>query len=184
MMQIRNICELATLECYYHNVAKSVKKAGTGISHIGEKDRTFWIEYTGIAKLGIDMSELLMEVDGTTIYITLPPAKITSITIDKSTLTEESYIIEGDGINSNKITAKDQTDAIDNAQSEMEKSVYANTSLLLNAQDRAKVLIENYIRELGKAVSIDYTIVWKYAKANASSQSATIAPASTQEAVQ
>ncbi|MDO4976990.1 MAG: hypothetical protein Q4E53_06985 [Eubacteriales bacterium] len=26
--QIRLICELSTLECYYHNVAKSVKKEG------------------------------------------------------------------------------------------------------------------------------------------------------------
>ena len=34
--QIRSICNLATLECYYHNVAKSEKKAGSGISHIGD----------------------------------------------------------------------------------------------------------------------------------------------------
>ena len=34
--QIRTICELATLECYYHNVAKSVKEKGSGLLHIGE----------------------------------------------------------------------------------------------------------------------------------------------------
>ena len=28
--QIRSICELATLECYYHNVAKSIKEKGKG----------------------------------------------------------------------------------------------------------------------------------------------------------
>ena len=64
--QVRNICNLATLECYYHNVAKSVKEAGSGLWHIGEKDRTFWIEYTGTARLGIDMSKVSMKIEGET----------------------------------------------------------------------------------------------------------------------
>ena len=55
IMQVRSICKLATVECYYHNVAKSEKPAGTGIWHFGEKDRQFWIEYTGTMKLGIDI---------------------------------------------------------------------------------------------------------------------------------
>ena len=29
--QITSVCKLATLECYYHNVAKSKKSAGSGI---------------------------------------------------------------------------------------------------------------------------------------------------------
>ena len=51
--QVRSICSLATLECYYHNVAKSTKTAGGGITGIFERDRTFWIEYDGIRTLGI-----------------------------------------------------------------------------------------------------------------------------------
>ena len=35
LSQVRSICKLATLECYYHNVAKSNKEAGTGLSHWG-----------------------------------------------------------------------------------------------------------------------------------------------------
>lgn len=38
LSQIRSICELATLECYYHNVAKSTKTKGTGLAHVGEKE--------------------------------------------------------------------------------------------------------------------------------------------------
>jgi len=64
IMQVRSICKLATVECYYHNVAKSEKPAGTGIWHFGEKDRQFWIEYTGTVKLGIDMSKVQMKVNG------------------------------------------------------------------------------------------------------------------------
>ena len=42
--QMKSICELATMECYYHNVAKSTKTKGTGLTHVGEKERKFWIE--------------------------------------------------------------------------------------------------------------------------------------------
>ena len=38
LSQIRSICELATLECYYHNVAKSTKTKGIGLAHVGDKE--------------------------------------------------------------------------------------------------------------------------------------------------
>ena len=33
--RVQSICELATLECYYHNVAKSTKEPGRGLFHFG-----------------------------------------------------------------------------------------------------------------------------------------------------
>lgn len=162
ILQIRNICDLATLDCYYHNVAKSEKTAGEGVAHLFERDRRFWIEYTGIARLGIDMSKVQMSVNGTTIEMTMPPAKVLSLNIDQESLGEDSYIATSDGINSNKITAKDQTDAISKAQDEMRKTVEANDSLLLSAQNRAKKLIENYIHQLGEATGVQYQIKWSY----------------------
>lgn len=160
--QVRSICNLATVQCYYHNVAKSEKKADKGITHLGEKDRKFWIEYTGIANLGIDVAEVQMKVDGTEVELTLPEAKLLNISIDRETLNEDSYISSADGLNKNEITAEDQTEAINQAQQEMEKTVAANTTLLLNAQNRAKKLIENYIEQLGEAIGVKYHITWKY----------------------
>ena len=55
---ISSVCELATLKCYYHNVAKSTKEKGSGLAHLGEKERKFWIEYTGVVKIGIEMSDV------------------------------------------------------------------------------------------------------------------------------
>ncbi|MGO3017783.1 MAG: DUF4230 domain-containing protein [Anaerococcus sp.] len=159
--EVRNICNLATLESYYNNVAKSVKPAGEGLAHIGENDRTFWIEYTGVAKLGIDMSAVEMSVNGTNIDISLPAAKVLNISIDKDSLNEDSYIISKDGLNSNKISGKDQTLAIKKAQEDMEKTIMANQPLLLNAQSRAKKLIGNYIEQLGRAQGIEYSIQWE-----------------------
>ena len=111
--QIRSICELATLECCYNNVAKSTKEPGTGLSHLGEKQRDFWIEYSGTAKIGIDMSELKMDItDGNIITITVPKAKILSISVDQQSYSEDSYVISSDNfIQKNPITTIQQETA-------------------------------------------------------------------------
>lgn len=156
--QIRSICNLATLECYYHNVAKSNKVAESWF----KKDRKFWIEYTGIAKIGIDMSKVNMKISGNNITVTLPNAELLDIDIRENDLNREAYIRSADGWIKNKITADDQTAAINSAQIEMVESVKSNKSLLLNAQDRAKELIENYIKKLGEISNVEYQIKWVY----------------------
>lgn len=160
--QVRNICNLATLECYYHNVARSVKESEDGISHLFEKDRTFWIEYTGVARLGIDLSKVTMGINGTDVNIILPEAEVLDISIVENSLDENSYIVSDDSINKNKITAEDQTEAINKAQENMKNEVKNNSSLLLSAQNRAKTLIENYIKQLGEASGVEYNIHWVY----------------------
>lgn len=160
--QIRSICELATLECYYHNVAKSVKPKQEGIMHIGEKDRDFWIEYTGTVKLGIDMSQVSMDMDDNNVTITLPKAEVLEVSVDEDSYNEDSYIMDQDGWNKNKITAEDATEAIKVAKEEMKQTAMENSSLLLNAQERAKKLIENYLVRIGDAVGVEYDIDWKY----------------------
>jgi hypothetical protein len=161
LSQIRSICELATLECYYHNVAKSTKTKGSGLSHLGEKERIFWIEYTGVAKIGIDMSEVKMIVDGTNVTITIPNAKPINYKVES--ISEDNYIYSVDSwFNKNPISGEEQTKAVNQAQEEMKLSVEKNTSLLVRAQDRAKVLIENYIIRLGEASGVSYQIDWEY----------------------
>lgn len=163
IMQIRSICNLATLECYYHNVAKSEKPAGSGMAHWGEVDRRFWVEYTGIAKIGIDMSEVDMKIEGDKVSVFIPEAKLLSTSIHEKELNEESYIFSGDSwFNKNKITAEDQTSAINKAQTEMSETVMNNDTLLLSAQTRAQKLIENYIVQLGQLSNIEYKIEWVY----------------------
>ena len=125
--QIRSICDLATLECYYHNVAKS-KKQGSWL----EKDRDFWVEYTGIAKIGIDISKVNIKVDGNGITVTLPNAELLRIDIDEKNLDKSSYYVDEDRWwNKNKITADDQTRAINNAQENMTKNKWVTILLCL-----------------------------------------------------
>lgn len=151
---IRAICELATLECFYNNVAKIEKEA----DNIFQKDRTMWIEYEGKATIGIKMSDVVIQVSGNTVNITMPDAEILSTDY---TFTEDSYVASADGwLWPNKISTEDQQAGVIEGQEAMKESIKNNTALFLKAEDRAKELIENYITQLGEAAGVEYTINW------------------------
>ena len=157
--QVRAICNLATLKTYYHNVAKIEK----GKDWIFQKDRELWIEYTGIATIGIDMSMVEMKVEGNKVIVSLPKAKLLSIDIDEGKINEDSYFYSKDNlVFKNQITAEEQTQAINEAQTNMKNSVEENTQLLKMAQERAKALIEQYITQLGELSKTNYNIEWQY----------------------
>lgn len=154
---IRAVCELATLKCYYNNVAQIDKEA----DNIFQKDRKMWIEYEGEAVIGIDMSKVSIKINGNTVSITMPNAEIQSLKPLAKTLTEDSYICSADGwLIKNKITTEDQESAIKKGQEEMEQAVLENQGLFKKVEDRAKELIENYITKLGEAIGKEYTIEW------------------------
>ena len=161
--QIRQICELSTLECEFNNVAKGEKTKGEGFTSLGEKNRKYWVEYTGVVKLGIDMSKVSMEIKDNNVVITMPQAELQYIGIKDDSYTEESIITSEDALlNKNKITVEDQQEAIVNAQETMKNTILKNEGLMRKAQDRAKTLIENYINNIGKVSGVTYNIEWKY----------------------
>lgn len=156
--QMKSICELATMECYYHNVAKYTEKDAVGIL-LWTKDKHFWIEYSGIVKIGIDASLLVVEVEGDSVNITIPNAKVLGNEVDKASLTKESFIVD---IDSAGIRAEDQTKAFAVAQENMVKKASEDSALLASAQQRAQKLLEGYVINIGNAVGKEYSIKWKY----------------------
>ena len=159
--RIKNICRLSTLKCYYHNIAKSTKTPGTGAVHFGEKERSFWIEYTGMAEISYDAEKIKMSQDGNIITITLPHPDI-SCTVDPNSWTPESHVESEDNIaNPNPITMQDCTQAINAAQTEMQAKTENNTALLNAAEEQAKELITNYIDRIGEVSGTKYTIIWQ-----------------------
>ena len=156
--------DLVTLETYYHNVAEVTKEAGSGITHWFEKDRKLWIEYTGIVKIGIDMSKVEIETKGDQITVFIPKAKIigTPDVLDEE-FSKESFIDSEDGlINKNKITVEDSTKAMEVAQKTMRENVKNDSQLLKTAQKRAKNLVEEYINQLSGMSNTLYSIKWEY----------------------
>ncbi len=158
---IQAICELATIKCYYNNVAQVEKEK----ENIFQKKRKLWIEYEGEAVIGINMAEVTIEVDDEVVEITMPKAKILSIKPVDETLNQKSYVASEDGfLFKNKVTTKDQNDAVDKGQEEMRKAVSENADLFLRAENKAKELIENYVNSVSEFSGVEYTIVWKQAK--------------------
>ena len=162
LTRVRSICELATMESYYHNVAKVQEKDAGGFL-FWKKDKHFWIEYSGVVTLGIDASLLQMDVDGSKVTITMPKAKLLNSKVLPESLTEDSYIVDKDSID---ITAEDETKALTLAQENMEQTAAANLVLLENAEERAQELLEEYIDNVGALVGIDYEVEWKYLESN------------------
>lgn len=154
--QMKSICELAAVDCYYHNVAKYKEKDAEGIL-LWKKDKHFWVEYDGIVTIGIDASLLEIKVKNENVTISMPPAKVLSCKVDEKTLTEDSFVVARD---SARIDAETQTEAFKEAQGVMEKNASEDTALLSNAQERAKKLLEDYVKNIGDAVGKKYVVKW------------------------
>lgn len=156
--QMKAICELAVMECYYHNVAKFVETDAWTFLWVS-KDKHFWIEYSGIVKLGVDASLIDLKIDDTQVTITMPKAKVQGCKVDSTSLTKDSYIVDKDSV---EITAEDETMALNMAQSAMEESAANDKTLLGEAQQRAQILLEDYVHNIGSTVNKEYTIKWIY----------------------
>lgn len=153
--QMQSICELAALKTYYHNVAKITKE-----KEVLWWDTTseLWIEYSGIVKLGVDIAGLGMQVDGEQVTITIPRAKVLSCQVDQTSLNQDSYYTNREGLGAEKIKADDQTEAIKTAQENMLESVQSDESLLKQAQQRAQELLEQYVKNVGDAMGKTYEV--------------------------
>lgn len=161
--QMRMICELAVMECYYHNVAKFTQEDATGF-WLWKKDKHFWIEYSGTVKLGIDASRVAMKQDGDKVTITLPPAKVLTCEPDQDSINSDSYIIDH---KSASINSADTVKAIEEAQKKLRQKVQNDQALLNEAQQRAKTLLEDYVNNIGRAVGKEYAIEWEYLEEDA-----------------
>ena len=91
LMKIQSICTLATVEAYYHDVAiiEKLKDVDPSLLNFLKRDRHMWIEYTSIAKIGIDVSKIDMTIEGNSIRISIPQAELLSIS--KEDFNKDSY---------------------------------------------------------------------------------------------
>lgn len=157
--EMRAIAELATVECYFHNVAKFDQDTNKSWFEFWKKENTkFWIEYDGTVTVGIKaLDELKIEIDGETVNITLPHAEVLDAYVNPESLTEQSFFYD---VNSQKPTAEMETKAFEAAQQDMVEAANANRTLLLNAEDNAKELLKNYVKNIGDLVGVEYKINW------------------------
>lgn len=155
MYSVEKICELATLECYYHDVAEYRREA-TGIFHFGFKK--YWIEYNGIVRYGVDVKNVKVnkpDKDGV-VRIYVPEAKVLNVSVDKDSMSEPIF---DTGIFTS-ISIEEKTKAYNEAQKTMKENAENDSLLLTQASNNAKKLIEQYIIGVGKQTDKEYTVEW------------------------
>lgn len=157
--RVTEICELATLKCYYHNVAELNKEADEGFFEwTGYGRKKLWIEYTGTIDLGIDADKVQVsepnENDEVSVYV--PDARIITVNVDNESMGDP---ISDTGVFT-RITAEDQGQAVKDAREKMKSNAAKDKTLLKQAKKNAEKLIENYIITVGKKLGKNYTVVW------------------------
>ncbi len=154
--QMKAICELAVMKCYYHNVAKYTEEDAEGF-FVWKKDKKFWIEYSGVVTLGVDVSQVSIEIEDNEVTITLPEAKVFGCEVDSDSLTEDSFIVAK---GSASIDAADEVEALKIAQTRLAEMAANDRTLLANARQQVQNLLEDYISNIGNAVGKEYSIKW------------------------
>lgn len=167
---IKNICELATLRSYYHNVAMYEKEPDGSNKFVndvlfwpfGEYTKVgykqFWLEYSGIVEAGIDASQIKITEPDTqgVVEVFIPEAKILSVHADDNSLTEP--LSENGWFTT--ISGKEKVEAFSAAQSAMRQEAENDQPLLKRAKENAKLLLERYIIETGNEIGLNLSVKW------------------------
>lgn len=156
--QMKAICQLAVLECDYHNLAKFEQKDASKFLWM-PKDKRFWVEYSATAVLGIDADQVSMELQGDVVSITLPRARVLNCEVNGDSLSPDSYIVDKD---SAPVTAEDEVHAFQEAQNNLQQTVEADSDMLDLAQTRVEELLKNYVTSLAKATGTEYRVEFHY----------------------
>lgn len=160
---VTSVCELATLKCYYHNVAKAETEAsGIFAKWLKTRYKKIWTEYSGIIEYGIDISQVTVsEPDKNgVVTVTMPDAQVLNVDVDEDSLgtplTDTGFLTS--------VTTEEKTTTLAGAQEAMEQQAKENTEMLSQAKARAKTLIEEYIKNVGESIGEEYTVEWKDAE--------------------
>ena len=152
---VTSVCELATLKCYYHNVAKAETEAsGIFAKWLKTGYKKIWTEYSGIIEYGIDISQVTVSEPDKNGVVTV------NVDVDEDSLgtplTDTGFLTS--------VTTEEKTTTLAGAQEAMEQQAKENTEVLSQAKARAKTLIEEYIKNVGESIGEEYTVEWKDAE--------------------
>lgn len=157
--KVTKICELATLKCYYHNVAEYKDQPALfkyGVFRYGYKK--FFMEYNGIIKIGVDAGGIVIQppTESNVVKVYVPEARILDIDADLDSL---SMPVTDTGFFTS-ISAEEKATAFAEAQANMSESAGKDQVLLGQARENAKELIKQYVVNIGKMKNKDYTVKW------------------------
>ena len=154
-MEISQLGEIKTIECYYHNVAEYKEGDQDAWFGLGHGYKKMWIECDAIVKYGFDTSGIKPKKIAENKYeIKMPKIKVTDVEVIPESITKP---IEDKKFWSDDITAEDQSQAMKVAEDEIENTAKNDTTLLKQAENRGKRILEAHIKKIDE----NYQIEWK-----------------------
>lgn len=151
--ELKNICEIAVLECYYHNLAKIHKDA----DGLFASDSTMWIDYTSTVKVGFDVSKIKITINDNTVKIELPEAKA----LEEPKIDEKSITTVTSKKAAEKISTEKKLSAIEDAKKAIIDELNQNSNIKKTAENRLKRILKNYIEQIGVFSGISYEVEWE-----------------------
>jgi len=160
--QVDKICELATLQCYYHNVAVYTDDDQGVFRRLTYKK--LWLEYDGIVDWGIEAAKVKISRPNVfgTVKVTMPEARILDVDVDEDSMKDP--VTEHGLLGFMSLNGKEEREAYRDAQHAMKKQAAKDKVLKKQAETRARELLENYVINAGKAIGRKYTVQWVKAK--------------------
>lgn len=158
---VKDVAELSALECYYHNVVKYHRDSDGwlfGLVNVGEKN--MWFEYDGVVEMGLNIDQVkISEPDANgVVTITIPQVEILGHPdIDTESMTDP---IEANGLFTT-LTADERNQALADAQANLLEMASNDEHSRLQAKERAKSLLEQYVKNAGEAIGKSYTVRWE-----------------------
>lgn len=157
---VDRICELATLRCYYHNVAEYEKEPDGlfkyGLFQYGYKK--LWMEYDGIVEIGIDVNKVQVNQpdENGVVRIFVPEARVINVEADENSMSNPIW----DTGEFTTITSEEKAKAFSAAQTTMRENAKNDDSKLAQARGNAKTLLKQYVIRVGEQIGQQYTVEW------------------------
>jgi hypothetical protein len=156
----RAVSNLGAIDCYYHGIAKIYRPKDGAF----KKDTTHWYDFAAEVKLGIDLSQVVIEkttISETeeSVVIKLPP--IIQLSAPEILTDTINTISSDNGRRSAKISSNDVTEVFDQARKKIQEELMQDSGLKKNAENRVKNILEAYIKNLGEIDGKTYTIKWE-----------------------
>ena len=130
--QMETIGELATVKYYYTNMGKYEDNLKVMEHDVPFTKKSFTISYDGVIKAGIELKEIQIQVEDSTIRVILPAPKILAHEVDMDSVTvydEKSSIFNG-------LATEDVTGFLKDQNSLMEEKA-KNSGIYQDASDNA-----------------------------------------------
>lgn len=156
---IQRICELSTLDCFYHNVTEWKNEGG-----FLQPGKKLWLEYDGVVRVGVKADQIkVSEPDSKgNVTVTMPEAIILGNNLDENSIREIDSELPLWGFLPiyDSVNTEERKEALASAQTDMVATAENNSMILTEARERAKTIIRKNIESIGEANGKQYHVVF------------------------